>query len=192
LAVKNDTGIDIDIVKALAHPARFHALDILNKRVASPKELAAEVGIAVGLMSYHVKELRKKGFVELVDTAQRRGAVEHYYKASKRAMFSDAEWPKVPANMRGSIVGEQIERTGTLLGAALDCGSFEERPNRHHSLCESLVDQQGWDDSMGVLEDALKRLIEIETESNERRLVSDEEGIPLAVSMVGFEKAPSA
>ena len=120
MAVKSDTGIDIDIVKALAHPARFHALDILNKRVASPKELAAEVGIEVGLMSYHVKELRKKGFVELVDTAQRRGAVEHYYRATKRAMFSDAEWPKVPANMRGSIVGDQIERTGGLLAAGIE------------------------------------------------------------------------
>ena len=192
MAVKSDTGIDIDIVKALAHPARFHALDILNKRVASPKELAAEVGIEVGLMSYHVKELRKKGFVELVDTAQRRGAVEHYYRATKRAMFSDAEWPKVPANMRGSIVGDQIERTGGLLGAALDSGSFEKRPNRHHSLCESTVDEQGWDDSMAVLEEAMKRLIEIEAESAERRLGSEEPGIPLAVSMIGFEKAPSA
>jgi DNA-binding transcriptional ArsR family regulator len=111
LPVKSDTGINIDLVKALAHPARFHALDILNKRVASPKELAAEVGIEVGLMSYHVTALKKKGFIELVDTAQRRGATEHYYRATKRALFSDEEWPKVPANMRESIVGEQVERT---------------------------------------------------------------------------------
>jgi DNA-binding transcriptional ArsR family regulator len=187
--IKTDTGIDMDIVKALAHPARFHALDILNKRVASPKELAAEVGIEVGLMSYHVKQLRDKGFVELVDTVPRRGAVEHFYRASKRAMFSDAEWPRVPANIRGSIVGEQIERTGALLGAALDSGSFEARPTRHHSLCESLIDEQGWKDSMEALKTALERLIEIEGESAERRLASEEPGIPMAVLLAGFEKA---
>jgi hypothetical protein len=52
------------------------------------------------------------------------------------------------------------------------------------------VDEQGWADSMEALAVALKRLIEIEAESTERLLASKESGIPLAVSMIGFEKAP--
>ncbi len=191
MAVKTDTGIDIDLVKALAHPARFHALDILNKRdTASPKELAREVGIEVGLMSYHVRELEKKGFVELVDTAQRRGATEHFYRATRRAFFSDEEWARVPENLRATIVGEQWERTWRELAGALESGSFEVRGDRHHSLCESMVDAQGWSEAMTLLSGTLDRLLEIEAESAERRLVSEEAGIPMAVSMIGFEKKP--
>jgi hypothetical protein len=189
LEVKRSIGIDSDLIKVLAHPARWHALDILNQRVASPSEIAREVGIEVGLMAYHVRELQKKGFAELVHTVPRRGATEHYYKATRRALFSDAEWGRIPENVRTTIVGNQFEKTAGLVGDALQAGTFEARKNRHHSLCEPVVDEQGWNDTMAVLGEALERVMEIEAESAERRLGTDEPGIPTAVSIIGFEKA---
>jgi hypothetical protein len=191
VAAKSDTGIDLDLVKVLAHPGRWHALDILNQRVASPKELAFEIGMEVGLMSYHVNQLKKKGFVELVDTAPRRGATEHFYKATKRAFFTDSEWAKVPEIIRTTIVGNQFTKTIELLAGALESGSFEARGDRHHTLCESIVDEQGWVDTMDLLAQTLERMIEIQGESAERRIGADAPGIPMAVSVIGFEKAPS-
>jgi hypothetical protein len=35
----------------------------------------------LGNCSYHVKALHDLGLIELVDTAQPRGAIQHYYKA---------------------------------------------------------------------------------------------------------------
>lgn len=183
------TEINQDILKALAHPSRAHALHILNQRVASPKELAHEVGTSVGKMAYHVRELHKAGYIELVSTAPRRGATEHFYRAIKRAVFSDEEWAQVPEPARAGIVEKQLKATGDLLTAALETGSFERRANRHHSLYEALVDEQGWDESMGVLEEAMKKLDEIQAISAERRLQTDEAGIPMAVSLIGFEVA---
>src|SRR4029077_10182270 len=173
LTVKTaDTEINQDILKALAHPSRVHALQILNQRVASPKELAHEVGTSVGKMAYHVRELDKAGYIELVSTAPRRGATEHFYRAIKRAVFSDAEWAQVPKPLRDRIVGWQLAQTGELLTGALESGSFECRDNRHHSLYEALVDERGWDEAMGLLEETMERLNEIQATSAERRLQS--------------------
>jgi DNA-binding transcriptional ArsR family regulator len=183
------TEINQDILKALAHPSRAHALHILNQRVASPKELAQEVGTSVGKMAYHVRELDKAGYIELVSTAPRRGATEHFYRAIKRAVFSDEEWAQVPEPARAGIVEKQLKATGKMLGDALQTGSFEGRPNRHHSLHESLVDEQGWDEAMELLEETMAKLGEIQATSLERRLGSDEPGIPMAVSLIGFEMA---
>jgi predicted ArsR family transcriptional regulator len=187
MPVKTHNVINQDALKALAHPSRAHALHILNQRTASPKELAQEVGTSVGKMAYHVRELNKSGYIELVSTAPRRGATEHFYRAIKRAVFSDAEWAQVPEQVRAGIVGKQMEATGALLSNALESGSFERRDNRHHSLYEGLVDEQGWDEAMGLLEETMERLNEIQATSAERRMGGEEPGIPMAVSLIGFE-----
>ena len=45
---------------------------------ALSNELAAEFNEPLGNVSYHVVVLRDLGMIELVDTAARRGAIEHY------------------------------------------------------------------------------------------------------------------
>jgi DNA-binding transcriptional ArsR family regulator len=181
-----------DIIKALAHPSRVHALHILNQRVASPKELANEVGTSVGKMAYHVRELDKAGYIELVSTEPRRGATEHFYRAIKRAVFSDEEWAQVPEPVRNSIVGMELGATGKLISESIRSGSFERRDNRHHSLHEGMVDEQGWDEAMALLEETMEKLSEIQAVSAERRIESEEAGIPIAVSLIGFERANEA
>jgi DNA-binding transcriptional ArsR family regulator len=182
----------VSLVKALAHPHRVHALHILNQRVASPKELAAEVESGVSQMSYHIGILEKGGFVELVSEERRRGATEHYYRGTKRAIFYDHEWVLVPEPIRSAIVGMELKETGRLLSASLGSGTFEKRGNRHHSLHTMLVDKQGWNDAMVALRDAMDRLSDIQTEVTNRAASGESTGssIPLAVSLIGFERAP--
>jgi DNA-binding transcriptional ArsR family regulator len=76
--------VDPQVIKALTHPVRARALAILNERTASPNEIAKELGQGVGHVSYHINVLKKCECIELVDTAPRRGAVEHYYRATSR------------------------------------------------------------------------------------------------------------
>jgi DNA-binding transcriptional ArsR family regulator len=186
--VKTDGGIDQELVKVLAHPARVQALHILNQRVASPKELAFEIGIPVGRMAYHIRELAKVGWVDLVRTEQRRGATEHHYRAVKQAVFSDEDWAQVPMQVRSKIVGMEIRETMKLVGASVESGTFEQRGNRHHSLHEFVVDEQGWDAVMGLLEETMNALAELRVESDERRAGEAAQAIPIAVSLLGFEK----
>ena len=78
------TGVDQKLVRAIGHPLRLRLLTIFNERVASPSDLAAELGEPIGNVSYHTRILARLGCVELVRTKQVRGAIEHYYRAVVR------------------------------------------------------------------------------------------------------------
>jgi len=179
-----------DLIHALAHPYRVRLLHVMNQREASSKEVAREIGANESSMAYHVKELEKIGFVERVRTKQRRGAYEHFYRGTGRRIFSAEEWVLVPEPIRAAVVGQELRITGDLLSESLATETFERRADRHHSLQEALVDEQGWIDAMEALDACMCRIMEVRRESDERRLASDSGGaIRLAVSLLGFECA---
>ena len=97
---KRGEKLEQRLFKALAHPLRFQALIILSERVASPNELSKELGEGLSQVSYHVKVLLESDCIELVKTEPRRGAVEHYYRATSRAFLSDDEWATLPDSVR--------------------------------------------------------------------------------------------
>ena len=78
------------IAKALAHPLRARILQRLGERVASPGDLAVELGAPLGVLSYHVRMLRDYDCVELVRTEPRRGALQHFYRATQRLYFDES------------------------------------------------------------------------------------------------------
>jgi DNA-binding transcriptional ArsR family regulator len=69
-----------EIAKALSHPLRIAILRTArDRRKVSPSEYARETGEPLGNVSYHVTMLAQAGVLKVVDTAKRRGALEHYY-----------------------------------------------------------------------------------------------------------------
>ena len=86
-----DATIDRRLIKALGHPVRVRALEVLNERVASPSQLAKDLGEPLGNVAYHVKILEENDAIELVRTAPVRGALEHFYRAKVRPWFSAIE-----------------------------------------------------------------------------------------------------
>jgi DNA-binding transcriptional ArsR family regulator len=93
------SGLDPALVKALAHPMRVRVLSRLNEVVASPKELATEFGVSLPMLSYHFRVLADIGAIELVSETSVRGAIEHHYRATTRAFFSDEDWREMPDNV---------------------------------------------------------------------------------------------
>jgi DNA-binding transcriptional ArsR family regulator len=179
-------------VKALSHPVRAEALRLMNQRPRSPKEISRELRVSIGTASYHVRELLRFGCVELVDTRTgdgRRGATEHWYRALARAIFTDEDWAEVPESVKASLVGTHFRVTARLLNESVGTGIFEKRPDRHHSIFHGKVDQKGWTDTMALLAETMTQIQEIEAESDERMIESDETPISLAVQLLGFEAA---
>jgi DNA-binding transcriptional ArsR family regulator len=88
---------ELRLLKAFAHPLRMAILARLDEAVLSPKELADELGSSLPIVSYHVRELERAGVIELVRTAPRRGALQHWYRASPRAALGDGEVAGVAA-----------------------------------------------------------------------------------------------
>ena len=123
--------VDPRIAKALSHPMRTRILGILDERVASPNEIAEMIDERLPNVSYHVRALLDLGCIELVDTAQRRGAIEHYYRAAVRPFLSDRDWKRLPRFGRQAISDAALEGVWEDVSTAISSGSFESRPDRH-------------------------------------------------------------
>ena len=183
--------IEQRLFKALSHPLRFQALIILSERVASPNELAKELGEGLSQVSYHVKVLKDCDCIELVKTEPRRGAVEHYYRATSRAFLSDDEWAQLPHTVRPGFSVSLLQTLMDDAVAALEAGTFDSRDDHHLSRTQLKLDEQGWSDAAKVLSDALDRILDIQGESVERMAEDGEEAISATVAMMSFEAAPS-
>lgn len=98
-------GIDQSFVKALAHELRVEILTVLTERIASPNELSNELDEGLSQVSYHVKVLKDYGRIELVNTEPRRGAVEHYYRATSKTLLPAKTWRGVKKGLRAVVGG---------------------------------------------------------------------------------------
>ncbi|HEU5253582.1 MAG TPA: winged helix-turn-helix domain-containing protein [Solirubrobacterales bacterium] len=159
---------DGTLLKALSHPVRARALTVLNQRVASPSELAAEQGEPVGYVAYHVRVLRELGMIELVKTRQVRGATEHFYRSTAQTYLDDEVWGRLSP---GSRAGISIANLGVLNNAireALEAGTFDSRTDRHLSNVSLDLDEEAWRDANALLNECLEGLMRIGGESEAR------------------------
>jgi DNA-binding transcriptional ArsR family regulator len=187
----HDTGIDQRIVKAISHPLRARLLAILNQKVASPNELAKETGEPLGNVSYHVRLLADLECVELVRTAPRRGAVEHYYQAVVPAWFDKASWAKLPASVRDSFAGTALSFIVDEAAASMRSGAFESRDDVHVSRAPLMLDDEGWRELAGLLDEVLERALQLKAESANRAVENntEDELIPCSLGMMHFPTA---
>src|SRR4051794_40363114 len=114
------------IAKALAHPLRARILQRLGERVASPGDLAVELGAPLGVVSYHVRMLREYQCVELVRTEPRRGALQHFYRATARPQLDGEQWRALPAGLRRELAGETVGQVIDDLGEAAAAGMLDD------------------------------------------------------------------
>ncbi len=187
----SNTGVDQRLVKALAHPLRVEILIILNERMASPNELSKELEEGLSQVSYHVKVLKDFECIEMVKTEPRRGAVEHYYRATARAFLSDREWQKLPESIKPGMSAAVMKMLISDVIEAMNGGTFDSRDNRHMSWTPGVVDEQGWMESVDLINETLDRAIAIHTASAKRLAKSGEEGIPATTVLMNFEGLPA-
>lgn len=183
-------GVEQIVAKAFAHPLRVQILIILNEKVASPNMLAQQLDQSLNLVAYHVRVLEKYDCIELVDTKQRRGATEHFYRATRRQFLTDSEWSRLPKSLRPGLSGAMLKSAFDDVEEALDKGTLDELEDRHLSRTPMVVDKQGWDETVDLLAGALDRLLEIQSEASKRLAANEEEGMLAKVVMLHF-KSPN-
>ena len=180
-------GITQQLAKALAHPLRVRILTSLNRGISSPNQLAQELDEPLGNVSYHVKTLLEYDCVELVKTEPRRGAVEHFYRATERAFFSDADWAKIPASARKGIDGVILEAIGKDATAAMLEGTIDSRTDTHISRTPLVLDDAGWKELSKLLSETLEGSMKIAEESASRLAKDKADGIPATLALLHFE-----
>jgi DNA-binding transcriptional ArsR family regulator len=189
---KKKDGVEQIVAKAFAHPLRVEILIILNERVASPNLLAQELDRSLNLVAYHVRVLEKYDCIELVDTKQRRGATEHFYRATRRQFLSDSEWARMPESLRPGLSGAMLKSIFDDIDEAMVKGTLDEVEDRHLSRTPMVVDKTGWSEVASLLSETLGRVLEIQAESSERLAGSDEPGTPCKVELMHFKSPPAA
>jgi DNA-binding transcriptional ArsR family regulator len=185
--------IDQRLVRALAHPLRIRILEILSDRVASPNRLAIELDEGLSHVAYHARALERCGCLELVRTAQRRGATEHFYKASPRAFIGDRSWRKVPRSIRGAVTAASLQTFIDKAIAGLEAGTIDDRDDSTFSWMPIHLDEEGWREVNAILGRATERVLEAQGASRRRASESGRETrtISAVVALANFETAQS-
>jgi DNA-binding transcriptional ArsR family regulator len=154
--VKPITDIDDPrYVKALAHPLRIRILALLADRSASPVQLSSQLDATLGTVAYHVRTLHSLGLVELVDTRQRRGATEHYYRAREHPRFPDDAWAGLAPVAKQRMLSAMLQQIGQYVTASAAAGGFD-RAEAHMTRRSLQLD----DDAFAELAAATRRWLD--------------------------------
>jgi DNA-binding transcriptional ArsR family regulator len=163
--VKEEQALDPRLVKAMGHPHRI--LVLLNLRVASPSEIAKELDEPLGNVAYHTKILAENDAIEQVRTAPVRGALEHFYRATIRPWFDDEAWAKLAVSVRRELQEPVLQDIWADLLASGPAGGFND-PKNHFTRTYLDLDEEGYQEVVDILNDALDRALEVHAESAPR------------------------
>jgi DNA-binding transcriptional ArsR family regulator len=186
--------LDQRLVRALGHPLRQRLLILLHKHgESSPRELALRTGERLTNVSYHVRILRENECIELVRTEPRRGAVEHFYRATARPILDDRQWAQLPVNVRRALFGQTLQEIWDDVLAAADSTGFDD-PQCHVSRTWFQLDEIAWNELVDALAGVLDRAFELHAESSERlgRNPDDGDVRKVAMGLLLFERADTA
>jgi hypothetical protein len=185
-------AIDQRMVRSLAHPLRIQILELLTDHVASPNGLANELEAGLGDVAYHTRALDRYGALELVDTAQRRGATEHFYKAYPEAFVGGPSWRKVPRAIRGGVSAATLQTFLDKAIAALEAGTLDDRDDTVFRWMPLHLDKEGFEEVVSILEEATKLMLAAHVRSQDRLSEGgSEETVSTVVGMAAFETAGS-
>ena len=176
------------IAKALAHPLRARILQRLGERVASPGDLAVELEAPLGVVSYHVRMLRDYECVELVRTEPRRGALQHFYRATARPRLDQDQWRTLPAGLRRELAAETIQEIVDDLGEAADAGMLDD-PEMTAERTPLELDERGWRKVNRLLARTHEQVLAIASESSARAAEGSANGFPTELAILHFKRA---
>lgn len=183
--------VDQRLIKALAHPLRVEILAILNDRMASPNGLSKELEEGLSQVSYHVKVLFDFECIEMVKTEPRRGAVEHYYRASNKVFIPVWVMKLIPKSAQREMFGDVLADIEQDVGTSLETGTFDKRPDWVVGRDPRILDSKGREDAEEAAAEFFERYEEIEGEAANRRAKGegDGESIPTTAVVLVFGSA---
>lgn len=174
-------------MKAMSHPLRAAILRVLNERTASPAELARELDDHLHNVSYHTKRLEQLGCVELVKERHVRGAVEHFYRATTRALVDTSKWESLDPVIKEDIVGESMQHSLDDFVASAEAKIVGADQDFWLTRTPLVLDEKGLKEAKAIHQRAFEELQEVEARSAERLLKAQAEGRSVSSSQALFK-----
>jgi helix-turn-helix protein len=188
---KRAQSAQLDLHRALSHELRVEILTYLTEHTtASPIEMSRELGAPVADVSHHVKQLVKYGCAEEVETKPRRGAVEHFYRATSRPVIDVEDMERMALPARRAFNGQVAQKVLGDLEDGFEAGTIEARPDHHMTRVPLSLDAQGWSELLEMHRRALDETYEIQARSDERCANSGEKATRFSSAQLCFELPP--
>lgn len=179
------------LVAAMSHPTRVHAMGVLLERTASPREIADEIGERLNNVTYHLNQLRKLGCVELVRTERVRGGrvLERFYRATQRFYLDQDAWRALDERQQLDLTTITLRIMSQDISRSMAAGKFFTDGSANLSRTPMVVDAEGWDEVSRLIERTTEELFEVEARVAERTAGSagaDRADIHMKVELMQF------
>ena len=174
------------LVTAMGHPTRAHAVTVLNERVACAAEIGRELGRPARHVSYHLKQLEKLGVIELVRVAETAGGrtTGRYYRALVRSWYDPESWKQISREHQPGITADILASCNADMAAAVRAGTIHEVDN-HISRTPLILERDGYRELVGRLDDLLAEVIEAQQRSA-ARMTREGETVLTKVHVIQF------
>jgi hypothetical protein len=177
--------------KVFADPLRMKILAECNMREMSPKLFHKEFGGgSLSRVSRAFEVLAEYDWLYPTRTetgGKRRGAVEHFYRATASAVFDQTIWPDVPDSMKALVSWRILETFTEQVREAMEAGTIDAREDRHLTWTPLRLDQKGWENVIARVDSIFHWLFEEQEEANLRMAETGEKAIPMTVALAAFE-----
>lgn len=175
------------LVAAMAHPTRAHAVTVLNERVASAAEIGRELGKPARHVSYHLKQLEQLGVIELVKVEQTAGGrtTGKYYRALVRSWYDPESWKQVDRKHQTGITADILAACNADMVAAVRSGTIH-RADNHISRTPLLLEAGGYRELVDRLDALLPEVIEVQQRSA-AQMTRENEAVLAKVHLIQFQ-----
>ena len=185
------------IAKVLANPLSMKIVTELNLREMSASGFYEQFGGAARLsdVNRRFKTLAEDGWLTKVREetgGKRRGATEHFYRATGPAIFNTRDWAEVPGVVRSTFSWRVFEQLAEQVREAMAAGTFDARPDRHHTWTPLVLDRLGWEQVIRSIDSLFQKLLQEQAAAKSRLSESDEEPIISTVYLAAFESPPGS
>ncbi len=179
--------VDRRLARAISHPLRVEIMVEALQAPISPNEYVERRGGVLSNTAYHFRQLEKLGCLAVVDEVKRRGAVEHFYEITKRALLSDEDFARMPAPLRGGFNASIFSTFMQRGQEAIESDTMDSRENKHLTWTPVKLDRAGFDRIMGMMGEVYAALGVEQMASADRMEESGDHPIYTTVGLFGFE-----
>jgi len=176
--------VDPRLRRALSQALRVEILERIASHPSSALQIAQQCGEPLARITYHLRILQDTGCIQpglssSDDPGEPVYEVTTLVSSSRRLGLSDST--------RGYALASVLQRIVDSGVAALDAGTLGSRED-NLACCESvLLDQQGWQETKAIADEANERLAAVRAASERRLAEGDEPGLRATIGFVAFE-----
>jgi len=174
-----------------ADELRIKIVSELNLREMSPNQFFREFGGgSVSRVDRHFQKLVEHGWLRLVREetgGKRRGATEHFYRATELAVFDNETWALVPYPVRVAYSWKTFMTFAERVRDALAAGTLDARADSHLSWTTLVLDELGWERVMAAIDALFAVLFEEQEDAKIRMAHTGEVPIHATVGLAAFE-----